>query len=170
MEGCGKTYTHPSSLRKHLKAHESAGELKMEKSDNLSSSGEHSPINNSSHSSNMSDEGNALHRERLPSFERIQDGAASDPYATNSSPHQIPYHYEMSAADHHQAVNMAQVGYSNHVPYVAYPIHPDAQHSDHLEGVSDGQNASPIGTDLNLWSHYNWNAPLTSQLVSPQTY
>ena len=36
VEGCGKTYTHPSSLRKHLKAHETAGDIK-EKADSVSS-------------------------------------------------------------------------------------------------------------------------------------
>jgi len=106
----------------------------------------------------MSDEG---HRERLPSFERIQENPAPGP---EYSPVLQSYNYEMGD----QAV--AQLGYNHVLPasYVAYPIH--GEQPEHLENIAEGQSTHTIGTDLNIWSHYNWNAPLTSQLVSPQTY
>merc|ERR1739847_241082 len=115
----------------------------------------------------MSDEGH-LHRERLPSFERIQDGTGPA-QGSEYSPQLQPYQYEMGHGD--QSVSMSQLGYGSHVipgSYVAYPLH-DPQ-GEHLESVAKGQSTHTIGTDLNIWSHYNWNAPLASQLVSPQTY
>lgn len=122
----------------------------------------------------MSDEGH-LHRERLPSFERIQDGPVQHHVADQYSPHmQSSYHYEIPHVGD-QSVNMAQLSYAsaNHVlpgSYVAYPLHDPHHQADHLDSVAEGQNTSTIGTDLNIWSHYNWNAPLASQLVSPQSY
>lgn len=161
-------------MRKHLKAHESAGDLKLEKADSLSSSGEHSPINNSSHSSTMSDEGQ-MSRERLPSFEiRLSDQQNqnhSHSSAENEYTSQMhgAYHYDMQNSEV-QPLGFNYQGGAGLIPGSYLPAyHPHAV-GEHLDGVAEGQAVS-TGTDLNLWNPYNtWGTPLTSQLVAPHSY
>ena len=183
IEGCGKTYTHPSSLRKHLKAHETAGDIK-DKADSVSSGkrntfsvynltsiiGGHSPINNSSASSNLSDDGTRLEqsRDRLPSFERIQDGlqAPTSLVSTLNSSHS-PDQIQVHASSFHQIPSIA--AYNEYTAYAASTFQPEYSHYYPTESSPDpaaGSNPAEQSLDLNLstpWTQYtNWANPTQS--------
>ncbi|CBY21078.1 unnamed protein product [Oikopleura dioica] len=144
VEGCGKTYTHPSSLRKHLKVHENIESPKAEKlsdanSINSSNSiGSQSPINNSHNSDDSS------HRERLPSFERIQDTTVGVPLVYDSQPATYP-------AEH----------------FHSYQGFLETDHSAQPTTIDPQTSVSNSGVDLNLWSNSYWAQP---QIIQQQTF
>ena len=109
VEGCEKTYTHPSSLRKHMKIHENVPVAKLDESSNSSpikkssgSSDTHDTSAESERLGNLKREGTTELSSPPPSHHRAPPALSTAPSFPSTTPSHSLQHHHLQQQHHQQ--------------------------------------------------------------------